>query len=331
MTSWLLLGVGLAVLVTGAELLVRGASRMAAKLGISPLLIGLTIVAFGTSSPEIAVSLGAVANGQPDLALGNAFGSNTFNILFILGLSAIVCALVVQQKLIRIGVPLIIVAGAVLWIMLLDSKLGRLDGALLLLGLVTYIVSVICAARREAPKSDHDSPQAVDRKPQGVVLAVLMVLVGLGLSVLGARWLVQGCVSIAASFGVSELVIGLTIVAAGTSLPEVATSLVAAVRGQRDIAVGNVLGSNIFNILGILGLAGMVAPAGITAPPSLVNFDLVIMLAASFLCLPIMLTGFRVDRWEGGLFLAAYIGYLIFTVLNATGSDPISNTSISPL
>lgn len=328
MTAWLLLLLGLAVLVGGAELLVRGASGLAARLGISPLVIGLTIVAFGTSSPEIAVSLGAVANGQPDLALGNAVGSNTFNVLVILGLAAIIRPLIVKQQLLRFEVPLIVGAGIALWIMLLDGSLGRTDGALLFFGIVAYTTVVIGTTRREKPEIKEEYEQGVPPKPQHALLAVALIVGGLGLCVPGSRWLVQGAVTIAASLGVSELVIGLTIVAAGTSLPEVATSLVAAFKGQRDIAVGNVLGSNLFNILAILGLAGLVAPDGLPASPALMAFDLPVMIAVSVACLPILFTGYRVDRWEGLVFLIAYIAYVACLILSTTdgaaGGDPRS-------
>jgi cation:H+ antiporter len=324
MTSWLLLAIGLVVLVLGAELLVRGASSLAARLGISPLVVGLTIVAFGTSSPEVAVSLSAVANDQPDLALGNAVGSNTFNVLFILGLSALIRPLVVHQKLVRVEVPLTILASGVLWLMLADGALGRADALVLIAGITGYTTAAIRGARRESDDVKAEYAAATPTMKRGSVrIAIALIAAGLALAVLGAHWLVDGAVAIARSLGVSELVIGLTIIAAGTSLPEVATSVVAAVRGQRDIAVGNVLGSNLFNVLGILGLAGIVAPNGLPASPDLMAFDLPVMIAASIACLPILFTGYLVDRWEGAVFLLAYTAYVAYLAIDAASHDAI--------
>lgn len=318
MNDWVLIGLGLAILVFGAELLVRGASVLASRLGISPLVVGLTVVAFGTSSPELAVSLSAVARDQPDLVLGNAVGSNIFNVLFILGLSALVRPLIVSQKLIRVDVPIMIAISIVLWAMLLDGSLGRFDGVVLLAGIVTYTIFAIRMSRCESLAVVEEYASAA-RTPtrHSITKVVILIAVGLAGCVLGARWFVSGAVAVATDMGVSELVIGLTIVAAGTSLPEVATSLVAVVRGQRDIAVGNVIGSNIFNILGILGLAGVIAPGGVPVEPSLMAFDLPVMIAVAVACLPIAFTGFRINRWEGGLLFGAYISYIAFIVLTS--------------
>jgi cation:H+ antiporter len=324
MNAWFLLACGLLALVAGAELLVRGAATLASRLGISPLVVGLTVVGFGTSSPEIAVSLSAVVDGQPDLALGNAVGSNSFNVLFILGLSAVVRPLLVQQKLVRIEVPLIILAGVVLWLMLSDDVLGRLDGFILLAGILGYTAFAIRNARHEAPEveAEYDAVPGTTKRGQ-VAVALAFVVAGVALTVLGAHWLVEGAVTIAQSLGVGELVIGLTIVAAGTSLPELATSVVAAFRGQQDIAVGNILGSNLFNILGVLGLAGVAASNGLPASPALMAFDLPVMIAVSVACLPILFTGYRIDRWEGGLFLLVYAAYIAYLLLEASTHDAI--------
>jgi len=326
--AWVLLVAGLALLVGGAEGLVRGASSLAGRLGVPPLLIGLTIVAFGTSSPEIAVSLGAVAQGQSDVALGNAVGSNTFNVLFILGVSALVRPLIVHANLVRIDVPIMIGASIALWALLADGSLGRLDGALLLGGLIAYTWFSIRQARRSPEASAGTAgAEPSGRERRGMAGAIALIVLGLGAAVVGSRFFVQGAVSIATALGVSELVVALTIVAAGTSLPEVATSVVAAVRGQRDLAVGNVVGSNIFNALGILGLAGLAAPAGLEAPTSLLAFDLPVMLAAGVACLPIFFTGHEIRRWEGGLFLAGYALYVSYLVLDSTGHDALAGFS----
>ncbi len=324
MIAWLQLALGLGVLVLGAECLVRGASSLALRFGISPLIVGLTIVAFGTSSPEIAVSLGAVAEGKPDLAIGNAVGSNIFNTLFILGVTAMIAPLVVHQKLVRVEVPLIILASVALWCMLLDGTLGRVDGAMLLAAIVVYTTLAVRSARNESEEVKAEYAASGDvTKPPRLVSSVVLIVIGLVFAVLGAGWLVDGAVLIATSLGVGELVIGLTIVAAGTSLPEVATSVVAAIRGQRDIAVGNVLGSNLFNICAILGLAGVFAPDGLPASPTLMAFDLPIMIAVSVACLPIMFTGFRVSRWEGALLLLVYAGYITYLILTAARPESL--------
>jgi cation:H+ antiporter len=308
---------GLLVLVVGAELLVRGASRLAVAAGVSPLVVGLTVVAFGTGSPELAVSVGASLGGRADLALGNVVGSNIFNVLFILGLSALITPLVVARQLVRLDVPLMIAVSVAVWLLALDGRVARLEGGLLFAALVLYTIWSIQQARREsaasavAPVGRRGSP-AVD---------VVTIVVALGLLVLGAGWLVDGAGSLARALGVSELVIGLTIVAAGTSLPEVATSLVAGIRGERDIAVGNVVGSNIFNLLGVLGLAAAVGPAGVRVSTAALGFDVPVMTAVAVGCLPIFFTGHRISRWEGALFLGYYVAYVLYLALAAKRHD----------
>jgi cation:H+ antiporter len=307
--------VGLALLIFGAEVLVRGASRLATAIGISPLVVGLTVVAFGTSSPEIAVSLQSAFTGRPEIALGNAVGSNIFNVLLILGVSALIAPLVVSKQLVRLDVPIMMAASLLLFLLALDGRLGRLEGALLFLGALFYLGFTVIKSRQEnsgVKVKDEITP------PGGVLVNVGAVVLGLALLVLGSRWLVAGAVALATVLGVSELIIGLTIIAAGTSLPEVATSVIASLRGERDIAVGNVIGSNLFNILVVLGLTALVAPEGIPVPASALAFDLPIMTAVAFACLPIFFTGYRIDRWEGGLFLGYYLAYILFLFLNAT-------------
>lgn len=326
-SAWLLLIAGLIVLVGGAELLVRGASALAGRFGVSPLVIGLTVVAFGTSAPEIAVSLGAVFDGKPDLAIGNAVGSNTFNVLFILGLSALMRPLIVQQQLVRIDVPIMIGASLLLWLLVYDGRLGRFDGLMLFTGIVAYIVLALRLARREKAVVQAEYEAGVPIRTQRVWLIVALIVAGLAGTVVGARWFVQGAVLVAAWIGMSELTIGLTVIAAGTSLPELATSLVAVVRGQRDIAVGNVIGSNIFNVLAIMGLVGMVAPESILVPDAVRAFDLPVMIAVAIACLPIVFTGHLIQRWEGGLLLAGYVAYLTYLMLDAGGHDALSGFS----
>ena len=310
------------LLIVGAELLVRGASRLALAAGITPLVVGLTVVAFGTSSPELAVTVGSAYAGQGDVALGNVVGSNIFNILFILGIAALIAPLVVNHRLVRLDVPIIIVASVLTMLLALDGRVGRLDGVILFAGLVFYTAFLIRQSRREtaearATAADPAGMPAKKRTP--VVVDIALILVGLGLLVVGAQWLVDAAVATAAALGVSELVIGLTIVAAGTSLPEVATSILATIRGERDIAVGNVVGSNIFNLLGVLGLGALVAPEGIPASPGALTFDIPVMTAVAIAALPIFFTGHVIARWEGAVFLGYYVAYASYVVLDATG------------
>jgi len=325
--AWLLLLAGLGILVTGAELLVRGASRLALRFGISPLVVGLTVVAFGTSSPELAVSVQSGLAGQADIAVGNVVGSNIFSVLAVLGLAALISPMVVQQKLVRLEVPLVVGLSALVLVMAQDGRIGPFDGLLLVAGLIAYTVLVIRQSRREvaavqaeyAKEFSVAAPGSLARLPVQIVL----VLAGLGLLVLGATWLVDSAVSIARALKLSEAVIGLTIVAAGTSFPELATSVVAAMRGERDIAVGNVVGSTVFNLLGVLGVAALVTPGGLSVAPGMLFFDIPVMIGVAFACLPIFSTGHRIARWEGALFLGYYAVYVTYLILVATEHDAL--------
>ena len=315
--------VGIGLLLVGADLLVRGASRIALAAGVSPLVVGLTVVAFGTSAPESAVSVKAALAGQADIAYGNVVGSNVFNVLFILGLSALVAPLLVDRQLLRRDVPVMIGSALLLPALALDGRIGRLDGVLLFAGILAYTAYSVVASRREAAARREAGPHEPPEPIGSPWMSLLLVLGGLGMLVLGARWLVDGAVAMARSFGVSELVIGLTIVAAGTSLPEVATSVLASIRGQREIAVGNVVGSNVFNALCVLGLAGLVAPAGVAVAPQALAFDTPVMIAVSVACLPVFFTGHGISRREGALFLFSYVAYATFLVLKATASPAL--------
>jgi cation:H+ antiporter len=312
---------GLVLLIAGAELLVRGASNLAAALGVPSLIIGLTVVAFGTSAPELAVSVKAAWVGQTSIAVGNVVGSNIFNVLFILGISALIAPLVVATQLIRIDVPLMIAASVLLLLLGLDGVIGRLDGMILFAGMLGYLTFQFLVSRREKLLPEDGAQHAVPLRATALLRDVAFVAVGLGMLVLGSRWLVDSAVSMAQMLGVSEMVIGLTIIAAGTSLPEVVTSIMASIKGERDIAVGNVVGSNIFNILSVLGLTGLVAPNGIPLSDEAIRFDIPIMIAVTLACLPIFFTGGRIKRWEGGLLLAYYVAYTSYLVLAAGGSD----------
>jgi cation:H+ antiporter len=314
---------GLALLVLGANLLVRGASKLALSFGISPLVVGLTVVAFGTSAPELAVSVGAVLNGQTDIALGNVVGSNVFNVLFILGASALITPLFVDGQLIRQEVPIMIGVSLLLLLLSLDGRLGLSDGALLFGLMIAYTVYVIVQSRKqtraaEAEYASEFEPAAPGGWDSRLPVQIALIAAGLAGLVLGSEWLVGAAIEFAKALGVSELVIGLTIVAAGTSMPEVATSVTAAIKGERDIAVGNVIGSNTFNILGCLGLSSLVSgTAGLGVPGAVMGFDIWVMLAVALACLPVFMTGREIARWEGFLFIAYYGAYVLYLILAA--------------
>jgi len=319
---------GLAVLTAGAEALVRGASRLALLAGVSPLVVGLTVVAYGTSTPELVVSIGAGLEGNPDIALGNVVGSNVFNVLFILGVSGLIAPLMVARQLVRLEVPIMIGASLLVWAMALDGRLGKVDGALLAAGIVAYTVWSIWRSRREEAARRAASGEEAPAAPAGgmgraVAVGVGLVAVGLVALIIGARWFVDGSVALARTLGVSDLVIGLTIVAAGTSMPEVATSIVATLRGERDIAIGNVVGSNIYNLLAILGVSSLVTPGGLTVAPSLLAFDIPVMVAVAVACLPIFLTGWSIARLEAAVFLGFYVAYSAFLVLKSQEHDAL--------
>ncbi|MGE5088141.1 MAG: calcium/sodium antiporter [Candidatus Levyibacteriota bacterium] len=318
---------GLGTLIGGAELLVRGASRLSSYVGISPLVIGLTVVAWGTSAPELSVSVQAAMSGRADIALGNVIGSNIVNILFILGASALIVPLVVANQLIRQEVPIMIGLSLLLLVLAYDGSISRHDGLLLVVFLVAYTVFLVHQGRRlHRERHDELVAEPSRRQTSGYHWAtqVLLVAAGLGLLALGAHWLVEAAVALARHFNISQLVIGLTVVAIGTSLPEIATSITAAARGERDIAVGNVVGSNIFNIVGVLGISSLMAPAGIPVHASILSFDLPVMIAVALACLPIFFTGNRIARWEGALFIGYYLAYLAYLVLAAQNHDALS-------
>ncbi len=331
MTTALLFIAGLALLVLGAEFLVRGASKLALSAGISPLVVGLTVVAYGTSSPEMAVSVQAAISGRNDLAVGNVVGSNIFNVLFILGASALISRLVVARQLVHQEVPIMIGVSLLLLLLCLDGRVSFVDGALLVGLLVGYTVFVIVQSRRELKMEAGAGESSGDGSgwDRHWAMQALLVVGGLGLLVLGANWLVEAAVAIAKGLGVSELVIGLTIIAAGTSLPEVATSILAAIRGQRDIAVGNVVGSNIFNILGVLGISALAASSGLSVSPAMVVFDIPVMIAVAVACLPIFFTGHLIARWEGALFVALYAAYTTYLILAARQHDALDTFGVA--
>jgi cation:H+ antiporter len=320
---WLFLG--LAILTAGAELLVRSASKLAIAARISPLVVGLTVVAYGTSTPELVVSIQSALWGQADIALGNVVGSNLFNVLFILGVSALIVPLAVSQQLIRFNVLLMIGLSLLVFLLGLDGSMGRWDGLLLVTGLMVYNVWIVRQSRKEQASVQQEYAKEFGQPERTTswkmaLFHLGMVIVGLALLVVGSRWFTGSAISVAKTFGVSELVIGLTIVAAGTSLPEVATSVLAALRGERDIAVGNVVGSNIFNIMGVLGIACLLPADGLTVSQTAMQFDIPVMIGVAVACLPIFFTGHLIARWEGGLFFAYFCAYTIYLVLSSTNS-----------
>ena len=324
---------GLILLVIGANTLVRGASKLAMSFGISPLVVGLTIVAFGTSAPEVAVSVGAVLDGKTDIAIGNVVGSNIFNVLFILGISALIAPLVVHSQLIRQEVPIMLGASVLLLALSLDGRLSFVDGGFLFVLLLAYTVFLVVQSRRETQAAKDEFAEQLQPARAGAwdghwAAQIGLIVAGLVALVHGSDYLVQASVDFVKAIGVSDLVIGLTIVAAGTSMPEVATSIAAAIKGERDIAVGNVVGSSTFNILGCLGLSGLVSgDLGLAMAPSVLAFDIWVMLAVALACLPVFMTGREIARWEGGVFLGYYVAYVTYLTLAAQQHDALQTFS----
>lgn len=320
--SVLAVAAGLVLLVAGGELLVRGAATLARSVGLSSLVVGLTVVAFATSAPELAVTLDAVLGGEPDLAIGNVIGSNIVNILLILGLSALVAPLVVLTRVVRVDIPMMIAMSVAALVLALDGSIDTVDGLLLAGALIAYTSASVVLARRESRSAADDDTSATPTvsRPR----SLLLVLLGIGLLVAGARLLVDGATTIATDLGVSSLVIGLTVVAIGTSLPELATSVIAARRGERDIAVGNIVGSNVFNIGAVLGVSAVVSGTAIPVSDAVVAIDLPLMVAAALALLPVAFTGFRLSRAEGALFVGLYVAYTAYLLLAATEHDALS-------
>lgn len=308
----LLIGSGIGLLYAGAEGLVRGGASVAARLGLTPLVIGLTVVAFGTSMPEMVVSVDAALAGSGAIALGNVVGSNIGNIALILGLSALVAPLAIHVQIIRKDLPLLVLVSVALVLLLANGVLGRGEGALLVLGLLVYTGWSVHLARKESADLSREMDAEVPAVSGSVLRDVVFLAGGLGLLVAGARLLVTGAVTLAEAAGLSEAVIGLTIVAVGTSLPELATSVLAAWRGKGDLAVGNVVGSNLFNILGILGVSAFVHPL---SQGGIRLVDLLVMVGTAILLLPLMRSGYRISRWEGGLLLGGYVVYTTYLLL----------------
>lgn len=315
MTSWLSLIGGLGLLYVGAQTLIKGGTGLALRLGLTPLVIGLTVIAYGTSSPELVVSLKAAFSGSGAISIGNVVGSNICNIALILGLCSLVTPVTASSQIIRREIPIMIAATVVLCVFLLDDTLARWEGAVLFLGVIVYTVSTVRAARKDtaadrvvAAEFKAELAPVGDAAPKQPSLGASIGFTGLGLGVLvaGSHFFVGGAVTLAEGWGISQTVIGLTIVAVGTSMPELATSLVAALRKHSDVAIGNVVGSNIFNIVGILGLCALIMPIH---APGISLVDLAVMLVIAVALLPLCKTGGRVSRLEGAVLLGVYVGY----------------------
>ena len=365
------LAVGFVLLVAGGESLVRGAGRLAVTLGISPLVVGLTVVAFATSTPELAVSVDAALSGHPGLAVGNVVGSNIANVLLILGLTALIAPLLAKSRIVRVDIPIMVGFSVLLLVVALDGVISSLDGLLLFAGVVAYVVATVIISRRrtadptstaqDEPTEEHaegatgeqsaagagtpesaagagtpesavgavDVDPAEDGASHSVLKSSAMVALGVLMLVVGARLLVTAASDLAAAWGMSDLVIGLTVVAIGTSLPELATSLVAAFRGERDLAVGNIVGSNMFNIGAVLGITSLITPIEVAA--GAIRFDLPIMVAVALALLPIAFTGMAIKRWEGLLFAGFYAAYIAYVVLQASDHDALEPFSTAML
>jgi cation:H+ antiporter len=314
---------GFIFLVAGAELLVRGASRLALAAGLSPLVIGLTIVAFATSAPELSVTLQSTFSGSPDLAVGNIVGSNITNILLVLGLVAVISPFPINQQLVRFDVPILIGCTLIFFLFAIVDGISQLEGLILFLLLLGYIYIVVKLSNKEsrAVQNEYKQEYPLPKKKISIkeilfnLMACVLGVVGL---VVGSDLLVTASVKTARALGVEELIIGLTIIAIGTSLPEIATSVMAAIRGKRDIATGNIIGSNLFNLLFVGGVTSVVTPGGLYVNQPAITFDIPVMLAVTIACLPIFYNGYRIDRWEGFVFLGYYAAYLGFLALNAS-------------
>jgi cation:H+ antiporter len=310
--------VGLAVLALGAELFIRGAVRVARKFGVSPFVIGLTLVGFGTSAPELVVNLSAACQGNPELAVGNVVGSNIANVGLILGVAAVVRTLTAEMRLLKVETPLVLAASVAVWVMAWDGDLGRWDAAILLVMFTAVMVYIALSAKRETPEVKEELGKSIPN-PERMWVSVLFLALGLGGLVGGAQLMVDSAVHLAESWGMSKALIGLTIVAVGTSLPELASTVAAAYRGQSDIAVGNVVGSNLFNLLLILGVTSAVCPLPVDA--GMMTFDLPVMVGFAVLLLLVLLNGLRVYRWEGAVLLLAYAGVTAWAVLRSQSAS----------
>ena len=324
MNPLLLFAAGLALLIAGAELTVRGGTRLATRLGVSPLVIGATIVAVGTSTPELAIGIQSSLQGRGALAVGNVAGTNIVNLLLILGMTAWMRALPLEPRTIKFDLPMMIAAAVTLLVMAWDSELSRLEGAILVAGAVGYTIAIVRQSMREsravraARKAEGVEPREREERPGGIGRNLLLLVAGIAITVLGSDWLVDGAVVIAERLGVSDAFIGLTVVAIGTSSPELVTTIVSTIRRDRDIAVGNLIGSSSYNILAILGITCLVPSNGVQVGDNLTRIDIPVMTVVTLLCVPVFLSGKRLARMEGALFVVGYAAYLTYVVVTRT-------------
>lgn len=302
---------GLILLFAGAEGLIRGSSALALRMGISPLVVGLTVVAFGTSSPELLVSLSAAMDGNGDIALGNIVGSNICNIAFILGISAIIRPMLVQAQVIKREIPVMVIVAVLFSLFLSNNKISRTEGIILFSGIIIYTYMSIYLSRKEKKAVIDEFKEGIPKPSQKIWISILFIAGGLAFLIYGADIFVDGAVALAERAGISDTVIGLTVVAVGTSLPEFITSAVAAFKKEADIAIGNIVGSNIFNILSIIGLTAIFSPV---TSKGLAFSDIIILLITSVLIWPLSRTGSKLNRWEGGLLFFGYAVYIFFLI-----------------
>jgi cation:H+ antiporter len=302
---------GLIMLFIGAEGLIRGSSTLAIKFGITPLIVGLTVVAFGTSAPELVVSLKAAIVGNSSISLGNVIGSNIANIALIIGIASLIRPLYVHANIIMREIPIMIGVSILLVVLLLDGEVGLIDGLIFVTGVIAYFVFNIYLARKENSSVVKAEFEEGLKSKLGVPVSIIFVVIGLVLLIVGANFFVQSAVAIAKLFNISDAIIGLTIVAIGTSLPELITSIVASYKKESDIAIGNVVGSNIFNILGILGITALIVPISSTG---ISNLDLIIMVLTAILLIPISKSGMRISRIEGLFLMAGYVAYTYYLI-----------------
>jgi cation:H+ antiporter len=317
MPSGLLIVSGLVALVVGADLLVRAGSGLASWLGIRPMMIGLTVVSLGTSVPELAIGIDAAVSGSPGLAVGNIVGTNLVNLLLILGLSAVLAPIALGRATLRLDLPAMTVAALLLYLLSTDGTLTRPDGVLLLLGGVAYTVGLVRVGRRETddPAEGAAAVVAGPAGSLGPVRQVLLLLVAIVVVVIGAELLVDGAVSSARTLGVSDAIVGLTIVAIGTSAPELVTTVMSTLRGDRDLAIGNLIGSSMYNVGAVLGLTVVVAPHGVPVPDEVLASDLVLLVVATAAAVPVFVSHARISRVEGGLFVTTYVVYVTWLLL----------------
>ncbi len=331
---------GLILLTIGADVLIKGASNLASMFGVSALVVGLTVVAFGTSAPELAVSIKSALNGQADIAIGNVVGSNICNIWFILGLCAVVSPLVIHSQIVKIEVPIMISVSFLFYLFSLDHVISRNEGVLLVSSLLVYLYFTFSRSRKESQREkenrEKENREKENRKKESseknesdpnalnegrskyFLINLIKIVIGLTFLIVGSDLFVSGATDLARAFNVSELIIGLTIVAIGTSLPEAVTSVVATYRGERDIAIGNVVGSNIFNILTVIGFSSIITP--ISVSQSAINFDLIVMLVVAIMCLPFFFDS-TLTRWRGLFFLLSYCLYVFYLAISSDSSS----------